>query len=88
MGTLLYMPPELLDGRHYNNKCDIWSLGCILYANANAQPEWLAVLSSCSALAVAWHGCGHPSVAQPRPCARCGVLLLFVRSACDSQGND
>ena len=56
MGTLLYMPPELLDGRHYNNKCDIWSLGCILYANANAKPSPSGSQSSAAAAHSLCHG--------------------------------
>ena len=31
IGTLTYMAPEILEGQSYNNKVDIWSLGCIIY---------------------------------------------------------
>ena len=30
-GTLPYCSPEVLKGEPYNQKTDIWALGCILY---------------------------------------------------------
>ena len=31
IGTIFYMAPELLSGNPYDNKVDIWGLGCIIY---------------------------------------------------------
>ena len=31
IGTPFYLSPEICQGRNYNMKTDIWSLGCILY---------------------------------------------------------
>ena len=30
-GTLLYMAPELLNGKEYSHGADVWAMGCILY---------------------------------------------------------
>ena len=31
IGTLPYMAPEILKGEKYNYKCDLWSIGIIIY---------------------------------------------------------
>ena len=31
VGQIPYMAPELINGEKYNNKVDIWSLGCLIY---------------------------------------------------------
>eukprot|EP00392_Amoebophrya_sp_AT5.2_P016729 g17025.t1 len=31
VGTPLYMAPEILAGRGYDVKCDLWSCGCVIY---------------------------------------------------------
>lgn len=31
LGTPYYISPEICQGRAYNNKSDVWMLGCVLY---------------------------------------------------------
>lgn len=38
VGTPLYMSPELVSGRGYDDKSDIWALGCVAYEMATLRP--------------------------------------------------
>lgn len=31
VGTPLYMSPEIIEGKKYSNKTDLWALGCVMY---------------------------------------------------------
>ena len=35
-GTLGYVAPEILKAKPYNSSCDLWSLGCVIYAMMSA----------------------------------------------------
>lgn len=40
IGTPFYMAPEIFIQRRYDEKCDIWSLGVILYCLLTGQPPF------------------------------------------------
>ena len=40
VGTVLYTCPEIVQGRNWSDKADIWSLGCILYQMATLRPPF------------------------------------------------
>ena len=41
-GTPFYCPPEVFKNESYNKKCDIWSLGCVIYELTALKPPFLA----------------------------------------------
>lgn len=49
VGTPYYVAPEIWDNRPYNNKSDVWSLGCVLYELCTLQhpfqaPSWKSLI--------------------------------------------
>lgn len=41
-GTPYYTSPEVWKDRPYDSKCDIWSLGCVIYEMASLSPPFRA----------------------------------------------
>lgn len=41
VGTLQWCAPEIIKGEVYNEKCDIWSAGCILYTILAMEPPFM-----------------------------------------------
>uniref|UniRef100_A0A672II69 Serine/threonine-protein kinase Nek3-like n=1 Tax=Salarias fasciatus TaxID=181472 RepID=A0A672II69_SALFA len=49
VGTPYYVAPEIWDNRPYNNKSDVWSLGCVLYELCTLRhpfqaPSWKSLI--------------------------------------------
>ena len=42
VGTPYYVAPELWRNRPYDGKCDMWSLGCLLYELCTYKPPFQA----------------------------------------------
>jgi NIMA (never in mitosis gene a)-related kinase len=46
VGTPFYMSPELISGKRYDEKSDIWALGCVIYEMAVLRPPFNSILRS------------------------------------------
>jgi len=40
LGTPLYSAPQILDGEAYSFKCDIWSVGCLVFEAIFGNTPW------------------------------------------------
>ena len=47
VGTPYYLSPELCEEKPYNNKSDIWSLGCVLYELCTLRHPFEATNQGC-----------------------------------------
>ena len=61
VGTPLYYSPELCEGRPYDARTDVWSLGCLAYELATGAPPF----SAPNALALARKIVGSPAKQLP-----------------------
>eukprot|EP01017_Pseudomicrothorax_dubius_P036471 TRINITY_DN5223_c0_g4_i2.p1 TRINITY_DN5223_c0_g4~~TRINITY_DN5223_c0_g4_i2.p1 ORF type:complete len:458 (+),score=117.47 TRINITY_DN5223_c0_g4_i2:69-1442(+) len=43
VGSPIYMSPQLLLKQHYTSKCDVWSLGVIIFQLLNGEVPWKAL---------------------------------------------
>lgn len=41
VGSIMYLAPEMIKKDLYNEKCDIWSLGVIMYTMLSGQPPFI-----------------------------------------------
>ena len=39
-GTPMTMAPEVLQNKDYDEKCDVWSMGCMLYEMLEGRPPF------------------------------------------------
>ena len=42
VGSPLYMSPQILKGDAFSSKCDVWSLGVIIYQMLYGKTPWMA----------------------------------------------
>lgn len=40
VGTPITMAPEVLQNKDYDEKCDVWSMGCMLYEMLEGRPPF------------------------------------------------
>lgn len=41
-GTPYYASPEVWENKPYSSKCDVWSLGCVIYELTALRPPFMA----------------------------------------------
>ena len=46
-GTPYYLSPEICENKPYNNKSDLWAMGCVLYELATLKHAFQVTLGFC-----------------------------------------
>lgn len=41
VGSALYVAPEVINNNNYDSKCDMWSLGILLYILLSGSPPFI-----------------------------------------------
>lgn len=68
-GTLDYLPPEMIEGRTYDEKVDLWCIGVLCYELLVGNPPFESSTHNETykrILKVSWpHMCGVPHIREP-----------------------
>lgn len=97
-GTPYYLSPEICREQKYNNKSDIWSLGCVLYemmalrhafeATNMKQLVLKIVRGKCNPIPptfrCVWPRPEQAMIATPPPMSHAAVLIANAGAACDA----
>jgi len=75
VGTPFYMSPEQIGGSPYNEKSDIWSLGCVVLEMATGRRPWANLDNE---WAIMWNiAAGHPpQLPTPDQLSNLGIDFL------------
>ena len=73
VGTPCYISPELCEGKPYNQKSDIWALGCVLYELASLKRAFEAAVSK----SLEGEQLGNPSLCLLQSLAPSTIISLF-----------
>lgn len=74
VGTPYYLSPEICQNKRYNQKSDIWSLGCVLYEmtagrHAFEAPNMRALIQKVRVGTLMHTTKLHTNAAKPYPCS-------------------
>jgi serine/threonine protein kinase/WD40 repeat protein len=79
LGTPAYMAPEQVDGGHLDGRCDLFSLGCVLYRACTGAAPFKGVDTISTLMAVATHQPAPPRERNPEiPLALSDLIMQLL----------